>query len=146
MDTMEVLTLLLVIFAALSYIDNHKKKQHPQPQESQDAFLNLIPRVIGLTSDPLSRFDCTLRGLLIQASFSMFFIKNHKKILFQIQTSQYILIYSSNLGRAKDNSPCTEPSTTPRSISRLRYVFRSCGEINRKFMFMKQLEIEKKII
>ena len=31
MNTMEVLTLLLVIFAALSYIDNHnnKKKWHP---------------------------------------------------------------------------------------------------------------------
>ena len=31
MDTMEVLTLLLVIFAALSYIDDHidKKKEHP---------------------------------------------------------------------------------------------------------------------
>ena len=26
MDTMEVLTLLLLIFSALSYIDNHKKK------------------------------------------------------------------------------------------------------------------------
>ena len=34
MDTMEVLTLLLVIFAALSYIDDHfnKKKQHPTDQ------------------------------------------------------------------------------------------------------------------
>lgn len=35
MNTLEVLTLVLVIFAALSYIDNHnnnnnnKKKQHP---------------------------------------------------------------------------------------------------------------------
>jgi hypothetical protein len=27
MNTMEVLTLLLVIFAALSYIDNHNKKK-----------------------------------------------------------------------------------------------------------------------
>jgi len=26
MNTLEVLTLLLVVFAALSYIDNHKKK------------------------------------------------------------------------------------------------------------------------
>jgi len=26
MNTIEVLTLLLVVFAALSYIDNHKKK------------------------------------------------------------------------------------------------------------------------
>ena len=36
MNTMEVLTLLLVIFAALSYIDYHngKKKQHPQPSQS----------------------------------------------------------------------------------------------------------------
>ena len=33
MNTMEVLTLLSVVFAALSYIDNrnNKKKQHPQP-------------------------------------------------------------------------------------------------------------------
>ena len=31
MNTLEVLTLVLVIFAALSYIDDHnnKKKQHP---------------------------------------------------------------------------------------------------------------------
>mgnify|MGYP004503706015 CR=1 FL=1 len=31
MNTIEVLTLLLVVFAALSYIDNHnnKKKYHP---------------------------------------------------------------------------------------------------------------------
>ena len=31
MNTLEVLTLLLVVFAALSYIDNHndKKKSHP---------------------------------------------------------------------------------------------------------------------
>ena len=31
MNTLEVLTLLLVVFAALSYIDNHndKKKEHP---------------------------------------------------------------------------------------------------------------------
>ena len=28
MNTMEVLTLLLVIFAALSYIDNHNKKKY----------------------------------------------------------------------------------------------------------------------
>ena len=36
MNTIEVLTLLLVVFAALSYIDNHnnKKKQHPQPSQS----------------------------------------------------------------------------------------------------------------
>jgi hypothetical protein len=27
MNTMEVLTLLLVVFAALSYIDNHNKKK-----------------------------------------------------------------------------------------------------------------------
>ena len=35
MNTMEVLTLLLVIFAALSYIDNHfdKKKYHPRPSK-----------------------------------------------------------------------------------------------------------------
>jgi len=26
MNTLEVLTLLLVVFAALSYLDNHKKK------------------------------------------------------------------------------------------------------------------------
>ncbi len=31
MSVMEILTLLLVIFAALSYIDNHKKTQAQQP-------------------------------------------------------------------------------------------------------------------
>ena len=33
MNTMEVLTLSLVIFAALAYIDNHndKKNKHPPP-------------------------------------------------------------------------------------------------------------------
>ena len=40
MNTMEVLTLLLVVFAALSYIDNHnKKKQHPRPSKVEDAIL-----------------------------------------------------------------------------------------------------------
>ena len=41
MNTMEVLTLLLVIFAALSYIDNHfdKKKYHPRPSKVEDAIL-----------------------------------------------------------------------------------------------------------
>ena len=38
---MEVLTLLLVLFAALSYIDNHKKKQHPTVQ-SRCYFINCI--------------------------------------------------------------------------------------------------------
>ena len=45
MNTLEVLTLVLVIFAALSYIDNHndKKKQHPLPSKVEDAILyNLI--------------------------------------------------------------------------------------------------------
>ena len=50
MNTMEVLTLLLVVFAALSYIDNqkkhkHKKKRkmknkkryHPRPSKVKDA-------------------------------------------------------------------------------------------------------------
>ena len=40
MNTMEVLTLLLVVFAALSYIDNHnKKKQHPLRLNVKDAIL-----------------------------------------------------------------------------------------------------------
>ena len=44
MNTMEVLTLLLVIFAALSYIDNHfdKKKQHPIPSKVQDAISSIV--------------------------------------------------------------------------------------------------------
>lgn len=33
MGIMEVLTLLLVVFAALSYIDQHKKNQHPYPEK-----------------------------------------------------------------------------------------------------------------
>ena len=50
MNAMEVLTLLLVVFEALSYIDNqkkhkrkkkrkkkNKKKQHPLPPKVQDA-------------------------------------------------------------------------------------------------------------
>ena len=40
MSVMEVLTLLLVIFAALSYLDNHKKKQHPEPSKVWMLFLN----------------------------------------------------------------------------------------------------------
>ncbi len=43
MSVMEVLTLLLVIFAALSYLDNHKKKQHPYPEKVRYYFFfNLI--------------------------------------------------------------------------------------------------------
>ena len=39
MDTMEVLTLLLVIFAALSYLDNHFEKEIsiPYPRKVKDA-------------------------------------------------------------------------------------------------------------
>ena len=39
MNTLEVLTLVLVIFAALSYIDDHnnKKKKQPTPSEDKDA-------------------------------------------------------------------------------------------------------------
>ncbi len=36
MNTMEVLTLLLVIFAALTYIDRHNNK-HPLPRKVLDA-------------------------------------------------------------------------------------------------------------
>ena len=44
MNTMEVLTLLLVVFAALSYIDNHfdKKNSIPYPRKSQDAISLLV--------------------------------------------------------------------------------------------------------
>ena len=41
MNTIEVLTLLLVVFAALTYLDQHNKKQHPTDQ-SEDAILNII--------------------------------------------------------------------------------------------------------
>ena len=34
MNTMEVLTLLLVVFAALSYIDNHNKKEIASSDQS----------------------------------------------------------------------------------------------------------------
>lgn len=37
MNTMEVLTLLLVVFAALSYIDHHKNK-HPQRPNVSSAY------------------------------------------------------------------------------------------------------------
>jgi hypothetical protein len=39
MNTMEILTLLLVIFAALAYIDNHNDKKHPNPSKVRMLFL-----------------------------------------------------------------------------------------------------------
>lgn len=50
MNTMEVLTLLLVIFAALSYIDNHNKKEiASRPEKVGCYFLNTFKllRAIG---------------------------------------------------------------------------------------------------
>ena len=49
MNTMEVLTLLLVIFAALSYIDNHfdKKKEHPVPSQKSGCYLFISFRTDG---------------------------------------------------------------------------------------------------
>ena len=50
MNTMEVLTLLLVIFAALSYIDNHnnKKKQHPtRPKVDATLYVYISLMAIG---------------------------------------------------------------------------------------------------
>ena len=49
MSIMEVLTLLLVLFAALSYIDNQRNK-HPYPSKSEDAYSYksiLLLRAIG---------------------------------------------------------------------------------------------------
>lgn len=39
MNILEVLTLLILIFAALTYLDNHndKKKWHPRPRNVRDA-------------------------------------------------------------------------------------------------------------
>lgn len=73
MNTMEVLTLLLVVFAALSYIDNHfdKKKQHPLPPKVQDAILcslNFIEGKSDFVSDCFC-LDYTLGRLRNQASF-----------------------------------------------------------------------------
>ena len=39
MNTLEVLTLLLVVFAALSYIDNHNNKKNQRPTCKLDAIL-----------------------------------------------------------------------------------------------------------
>ena len=48
MSVMEILTLLLVIFAVLSYIDNHKKKKHPSQPKVEDAYsIALSLRAIG---------------------------------------------------------------------------------------------------
>ncbi len=41
MNTMEVLTLLLVIFAALSYIDNHSKKEIASLAQGRCYFKNI---------------------------------------------------------------------------------------------------------
>ena len=59
MNTMEVLTLLLVIFAALAYIDNHndKKNKHPLPPKVYEDAISLIVfnrGQIGVISDYLS--------------------------------------------------------------------------------------------
>ena len=42
MNTIEVLTLLLVIFAALSYIDNHNKKRNSIPLVQVDAISKIV--------------------------------------------------------------------------------------------------------
>lgn len=55
MSIMEVLTLLLVIFAALSYIDNkHNKKQHPTVQSQMLFFLFHLTEGIRFCTDYLS--------------------------------------------------------------------------------------------
>ena len=52
MNAMEVMTLVLVIFAALTYIDYHndKKKQHPIPPKVGDAIAFLIDLTEGIRS------------------------------------------------------------------------------------------------
>ena len=55
MNTMEVLTLLLVVFAALSYIDNHnKKKQHPPTKANAISIVETEGKS-DITSDSLSK-------------------------------------------------------------------------------------------
>ena len=56
MNTLEVLTLVLVIFAALSYIDDHnnKKKQHLTDQ-SECYFIVATEGKSDITSDSLSK-------------------------------------------------------------------------------------------
>lgn len=46
MDMLEVLTLLLVIFAALTYIDNRYKKQNEYLLQSQKAFAKIANTII----------------------------------------------------------------------------------------------------
>ena len=62
MNTMEILTLLLVIFAALAYIDNHNDKKKYTSSTAQSLgclFLNIHFQLnrgqIGVTSDYLSK-------------------------------------------------------------------------------------------
>ena len=73
MSIMEVLTLLLVIFAALSYIDNHKKKQHPTVQ-SECYFFHLVflLRAIG-ASIPITSKQIIHQGCLLGKWLFLYF-------------------------------------------------------------------------
>ena len=57
MNTLEGLPLLLVVFAALSYIDEHKKKQHPTaPKLDAISFeINITEGNRKINSDNLSK-------------------------------------------------------------------------------------------
>ena len=69
MDTLEVLTLVLVIFAALSYIDDHnKKKQHPYPEKVRCYFNTFYTTEGKSESHPIHFLSRLYNGVLEKSS------------------------------------------------------------------------------
>ena len=70
MNTLEVLTLVLVIFAALSYIDNHnnKKKQHPYPEKVRCYFYTFYATEGNRITHPITFLSKLCNGVLEKSS------------------------------------------------------------------------------
>ena len=70
MNTLEVLTLVLVIFAALSYIDNHnsKKKQHPYPEKVRCYFYTFYATEGNRITHPITFLSKLYNGVLEKSS------------------------------------------------------------------------------
>ena len=69
MDTLEVLTLVLVIFAALSYIDDHnKKKWHPYPEKVRCYFNTFYTTEGKSESHPIHFLSRLYNGVLEKSS------------------------------------------------------------------------------
>ena len=80
MNTLEVLTLLLVVFAALSYIDNHnKKKQHPQPSQSLGCYSYKHFNTEGKSASRPIRFLSRLYTRAFEKSSALFRQSNANK-------------------------------------------------------------------